>query len=94
MLEDPWLIFGSNMAEVIRKNVDSFKTMLARAGATRKCMVEVYRAAVKWDQILSIEKLPPEQKLKYWEEAKELAAGKGLSQEHVIEISKVIYLID
>lgn len=82
------------MFDVIRKDISGFKQLLCSAGATRKCMVEVYRSAVKWDQIVPIEKLPSNQKIKYWEEAKKLAKGRGLTQEQVIELSKVIYLID
>lgn len=94
MLTDPWVVFGDNMYPITRTHTETFKNMLGWAAGLRSCMMEVYRVAVKYDQMSPIEDIPLQEKARIWEEAKKIAEGRELTKDQVIEISKIIYLIE
>lgn len=91
---DQWIIFGAKQMDVFDQNNIAFCNCLVFGEGLRRCMVEVYKAIVKYKFASKIEDLPIAEKEGLWLRAKDVAGEILLGKEEMIELSKALYVIE
>lgn len=91
---DMWILFGAKQMDVFERDNIAFVNCLVLGEGLRRCMIEVYRAIVRYGIAPRIEELDNFEKEKLWLRANDVA-GKGLlNKEQLIELSKALYVIE
>lgn len=91
---DQWIIFGAKQMDVFDQNNIAFCNCLVFGEGLRRCMIEVYKAIVKYKLAPKIEDLPIAEKEVLWLRAKDVAGEILLGKEEMIELSKALYVIE
>lgn len=92
--DDMWIQFGAKQMDAFDQNNIAFCNCLVFGEGLRRCMVEVYKAIVKYKFAPEIEYLPIAEKEELWLRAKAVAGEMLLSKEQMIELSKALYVIE
>lgn len=88
----PDIAFGLNMLRYFESDQEMFIGLLAKSAALRYCMLRFYDILIEENNRPAIEKLPKEEKEKWWFMASDLTEGKGYTKQDKIELAKVLYL--
>jgi hypothetical protein len=91
---DPWIIFGVKQMDVFDKDNIAFVSCLVSGDGLRKCMIEVYRAIVKFKFVPPIEDVDIREEEKIWLRANAVDENRILTKEQLIELSKALYVIE